>query len=167
MQKEISIERLEEIVDAWGASPSRWPEAERGAAEALLAASSEARRLVDEAARLDVLLDAAPVEAPSAALMARLMAARPRPVADAPSRAAGSRARGRWRSLIEAVWPYGSAAVPAGTLAAAIMLGVMVGGTADLSPLTETETVVAETAADDQLIALAMADVDWPEEWMQ
>jgi hypothetical protein len=165
MQKEIAIERLREIVDAWGASPSRWPEAERGPAEALLARSVDARRLVDEAARLDALLDAAPVEAPSGALIARLMAARPRPVAGAPSVARAP--RGRWRGLIDAVWPYGSAAIPAGTLAASIMLGVMVGSTADLSPLTETETTVAETTADDQLIALAMADLEWPEEWMQ
>ncbi|MBX3495958.1 MAG: hypothetical protein KF769_06930 [Parvibaculum sp.] len=164
MTNEIPIERLKEIVDAWGASPSRWPAAERGPAEALLAASSEARGLVAEAQRLDALLDAAPVEAPSAALMARLMAARPRAAASAPSRTAAD-PRGWWRALVDAVWPDGSPAVAAGTLAASIMLGVVVGSAADFSPLTET--VSAETAADDQLIALAMADMEWPEEWMQ
>ncbi|PKQ07552.1 MAG: hypothetical protein CVT72_02765 [Alphaproteobacteria bacterium HGW-Alphaproteobacteria-11] len=165
MTNEITIERLKEIVDAWGASPSRWPEAERRAAEALLAASSEARGLVAEAQSLDALLDAAPVEAPSAALMARLMAARPRPVASAPS-VKSAEPRGRWRALVDAVWPDGSPAVAAGTLAASIMLGVMVGSAADFSPLTGAETVAA-TTTDDQLIALAMADLDWPEEWMQ
>ncbi|MEQ8281618.1 MAG: hypothetical protein RIC04_02510 [Parvibaculum sp.] len=166
MTNEFSIERLKEIVDAWGASPSRWPEAERGAAEALLAASSEARGLVAEAQRLDALLDAAPVEAPSAALMERLMAARPRPAANAPSRTVAER-RGWWRALVDTVWPDGSPAVAAGTLAASIMLGVVVGSAADFSPLTEAETVAVETTADDQLIALAMADIEWPEEWMQ
>ncbi len=108
MTNEFSIERLKEIVDAWGASPSRWPEAERGAAEALLAASSEALGgLVAEAQRLDALLDAAPVEAPSAALMERLMAARPRPAANAPSRTVAER-RGWWRALVDTVWPDGS-----------------------------------------------------------
>jgi len=165
MQREISMERLKEMVDAWGASPSRWPEAERPAAEALVAASAEARRLVDEALHLDTLLDAAPVEAPSEALMARLMAARPRPVADAPSVARAP--RGAWRGLIEAVWPYGSPAVPAGALAASIMLGIMVGNTGDFSPLAETTIMASEATADDQIIALAMADIDWPEEWMQ
>lgn len=159
------MERLKEIVDAWGASPSRWPAAERPAAEALVAASAEARRLVDAALHLDTLLDAAPVEPPSEALMARLMAARPRPVVEAPSTAHAP--RGIWRGLIEAVWPYGSPAIPAGTLAASIMLGVMVGSTADFSPLTETTVVETEAAADEQIIALAMADLDWPEEWMQ
>jgi len=165
MKNEISIGRLQEIVDAWGASPSRWPEAERSAAEALVAASAEARRLVGEALRLDALLDAAPVEAPSAALMARLMAARPRPVAAAPQRAPET--RNRWRGLLDAVWPYGSPALPAGTLAASIMLGILVGSAGDFSPLAETTIMASEAAADDQIIALAMADIDWPEEWMQ
>lgn len=164
MNREISLQRLEEIVGAWGASPARWPEAERGAAEALLAASAEARRLVAAAQRLDSLLDAAPVDAPSEALMARLLAARPRAVAEAPRRTPES--RNRWRGLLEAVWPYGSPAIPAGTLAASIMLGVMIGSSGDYSPLTDTTAIAAE-AADDQLIALAMADIDWPEEWTQ
>ena len=164
MNNEISLQRLEEIVGAWGASPARWPQAERAAAEALLASSAEARRLVAAAQRLDSLLDAAPAEAPSEALMARLMAARPCPVASAP--AATRAPRRRWRALIEAVWPYGSPAIPAGTLAASIMLGVMIGSTADYSPLTDT-TALAGEVADDQLMALAMADIDWPEEWTQ
>jgi hypothetical protein len=81
MRNEMTLERLREIVEAYGASPARWPQAERLAAEGLASSSREAQALVADAARFDALLDMAPAEAPSAALTERLMAARPRAVA--------------------------------------------------------------------------------------
>ena len=170
MQKEITLERLAEIVGAYGASPSRWPGDERAAAEALLAASAEAHALVADAARFDALLDMAPVEAPSEALVARLMAARPRavPPVSAPAPAPAPR-KTFLRGFVEAVWPYGSPAFPAGALAASIMLGVTLGSTLDISlPTTATMTAATPDAATgDELISLALADTAWPEEWMQ
>jgi len=72
--------RLRQILDAYGARPERWPEAERAAARALLASSPAARAAQADAARLDALLDAAPAPpAPPAELAARIVAAaRPR-----------------------------------------------------------------------------------------
>ena len=75
MDREITLERFAAIVDAYGASPMRWPVAERSAAEALLAVSAEARALLADARMLDGMLASAPVEAPSSALVERLMAA--------------------------------------------------------------------------------------------
>ena len=53
----MTIERLRQILDAFGADPARWPKAERDGALALLATSPEAQRLRDEARRLDALLN--------------------------------------------------------------------------------------------------------------
>jgi hypothetical protein len=172
MQNEMTIERLREIVEAYGASPARWPEAERPAAEAMLAASAQARALVEDAARFDALLDMAPVEAPSAALTERLMAARPRAAAPLVQPAPDLRARtkrGFLGGLVEAVWPYGSPAFPAGALAAALVMGVALGSTSGISVLDTDNSVAAitDTEAGEGLIALAMADQAWPEEWMQ
>lgn len=168
MRNEMTLERLREIVEAYGASPARWPQGERSMAETLVSSSLEARALVAEAARFDALLDMAPAEVPSAALTERLMAARPRAVAPlVPARPQAG--KGFLRGLVDTVWPYGSAAVPAGTLAAALVMGVALGSASDIS-LTVTGTAVTastETETGEGMIALAMADQTWPEEWMQ
>ncbi|MBX3504940.1 MAG: hypothetical protein KF895_05635 [Parvibaculum sp.] len=163
MANEITLERFSAIVEAYGASPARWPEAERGAAEAFAASSAEARSLLAVAGALDAALAAAPVEAPSAALVARLMAARPRAAGAAPA----AKPRSAFRELIDTIWPYGSPALPTGALAASIMLGIAVGSVSEISVLNEGLTAAEETEADDRLISLALADVAWPEEWMQ
>ncbi len=78
----MRLERLAELLDAYGARPERWPIPERASALALLARSAEARALRDRAARLDALLDRLPEVVPSPRLTARVLrAARPRRVA--------------------------------------------------------------------------------------
>lgn len=166
MDKEITLERFKAIVDAYGASAERWPPSERKGALALLAASPEARACLAEASALDGLLANSPAGAPSAELIERLVAARPRPaLASAPSR----KSRGFFGDLLAAVWPYGSPALPTGALAASIMLGVALGSVSEISVLDDSQTVLAsdETETGDRLISLALADVTWPEEWMQ
>jgi|GEM_PF-1033646 len=75
----IGIERLAKLLDAYGARPERWPDAERALALALLARSAEARALRAGAARLDALLERLPEAAPSAGLADRIVrAAAPR-----------------------------------------------------------------------------------------
>jgi anti-sigma factor RsiW len=75
----MDVRRLDELLDAYGADPRRWPEGERAAAEALLASSPALRAHVDETARLDALLDALPAEpAPSPRLRAQVLASSPR-----------------------------------------------------------------------------------------
>ena len=70
----MTLNRLRTIVEAYGADPRRWPEAERGPAEALVAESTAARDLVARAGRLDAALAEAAADVPDAAL-ARLTAA--------------------------------------------------------------------------------------------
>ena len=53
----MNIERFQEILDAYGGDPRRWPEAERDGALALVAGADAARGRQAEARRLDMLLD--------------------------------------------------------------------------------------------------------------
>ena len=71
----MTIERLREVLDAYGANPDRWPREERAAAQALLAESAEARRSRDASLQLDAILDLAPANESSPALLERIAAA--------------------------------------------------------------------------------------------
>ncbi|ANC54092.1 MAG: ferric-dicitrate binding protein FerR (iron transport regulator) [Brevundimonas sp.] len=74
----MKAERLHELADAYGADLRRWPASERAFAESLIAADPSLKAVLDEAAALDALLDAAPKPVPSSALIARILAAAPR-----------------------------------------------------------------------------------------
>lgn len=77
----MSLIRLSELLDAYGADSERWPLEDRVAANELLARSSEARVLQRRAAEIDELLDSTPLNLPSSgessALAARIMNALP------------------------------------------------------------------------------------------
>ena len=74
----MTIERLNALAEAYGADLRRWPASERPFAESLVATDPAARAALDEAAALDVLLDASPRPTPSAVLAARILAAAPK-----------------------------------------------------------------------------------------
>jgi hypothetical protein len=95
----ITLERLGQLLDAYGAVPERWPVAEREAADRLLDRSDAARALREEAADLDRLLDALPSEPPAAVLAERVLAAAPR---RRPTRV--------WRRVLVAAVPLAAAA---------------------------------------------------------
>jgi hypothetical protein len=75
----MTLDRLDQLLDAYGARAERWPDAEREAALALLAASAAARARRDAAATLDAVLDRTPAAAPSRDLAHRILAGAPRP----------------------------------------------------------------------------------------
>jgi hypothetical protein len=110
----MDITRFRDLIDAYGADPMRWAEAERAAAYALLETSAEARAIRDAEARFDALLDEAPSLAPSRALAAAILDAAPR----APL-TLGERLKAVWDDLFPAlpVWK------PAAGLALAAALG--------------------------------------------
>ena len=56
--KALSADRFKAIVDAYGADPLHWPDAERDAALRFLAEDARAQAWLDEARALDALLDA-------------------------------------------------------------------------------------------------------------
>lgn len=173
MQHEMNLDRLRDIVGAYGAAAHRWPADEREAAIALVETSDAARALLDEALQLDLMLDAAPAAEPASdMLVSRIMAARPRAVSGEIVKPTASPAPGFWRGLIAELWPYGTPAVPAGALAASIMLGITFGASAPatlsamgLGSTSITTTDVAPSDVGEQLVSLAFADTTYPEEW--
>jgi hypothetical protein len=69
----MTLARLGELLDAYGAEPQRWPSAERAAAEALLQSEPRAAELQRSARLLDAQLDVFEVAEPSAHLQARVL----------------------------------------------------------------------------------------------
>jgi hypothetical protein len=79
-----------------------------------------------------------------------------------------------WRGLVRAIWPYGSPMFPAGALAFSILLGLTLGfaspvsmGAFGLSSSAATVASSSSGTAGDQLVSLAFAENEYPEEWKQ
>ena len=70
----MNAERLEQLIEAYGASPRRWPADERAGAERLLAERPELRARLQAAGDLDHWLDLSPNPRPSMALHDRVLA---------------------------------------------------------------------------------------------
>jgi anti-sigma factor RsiW len=75
---EMDLTRFEALVAAYGATPNRWPEEERAAAEAFARADPRAAALLAEADSIDALLFAHRVAEPSRTLRAMVIEAAPR-----------------------------------------------------------------------------------------
>jgi ferric-dicitrate binding protein FerR (iron transport regulator) len=75
----MNAERFEQLIDAYGARPERWPEDERAAAEQWLAATPAAAARLDEARALDAALDAWTLPPASAVLREKVVATAPKP----------------------------------------------------------------------------------------
>lgn len=72
----MDAQRFEDMVEAFGANPDRWPVSERAQALAFERANPEqALEIRNRAAALDSVLETARVAAPSDALAARILAA--------------------------------------------------------------------------------------------
>ena len=134
---EMTPTRFADLLDAYGAEPARWPAAERDAALTLLARDAAARRAQAQAASLDALLDRAPVAPQSAALQARVLAAAPTaadrqhsPVSPPMANRASPRSwLGAIGHLVARLTPAPGSWQPAAAMAAALVLGLIVGYT--------------------------------------
>jgi hypothetical protein len=140
-KNDVDLQRLREILDAYGADPARWPAEERAGALRLLSDSAEAAAMRDDAQALDSLLNQAPGLEPTPELMAEILA---RP----------SRSRGR--ALLEALWPFGPIWRPALGMAAAVVLGVAVGA---LTPPPFGDGEATQTSLSDEIDGLAFASL--------
>ena len=133
----IDIQRFEQLLQSYGANADRWPTVERDAARALVQASSDARRLFDEAVQLDGILDSAASPKPSAALAARIVSAARR----APA----------WRqhltNIAAEIWPFGRQWQAAAILASAAILGLALGTVPLPSTVAENELPIIEELA--------------------
>ncbi|MFM0173997.1 hypothetical protein [Paraburkholderia sediminicola] len=74
----MTPERFQQIVEAYGAEPRRWPQQDRAAAQAWAQSHrAEADALLAEAAGVDTWLAADKVEPPDAALLKRVLDSAP------------------------------------------------------------------------------------------
>lgn len=130
----MTEDRLIELIEAWGADPSGFPEADRTAAKALLAARPERFAAAISGARaLDAALARMPEILPSAALTEALIASAPkaRPVT------------GSLRLPKFAPWAPASGFA---ALAAGLIMGVMVAPAASAANDAEEVEAVIEHA---------------------
>lgn len=130
-EEKLTLKRLERLLEAYGGNPRRWPADERAAGEALLESSARAREMQAEALKADAWLDAAPSPArASGQLKAAILAA----CRGSTSTTRTTRWKAVWTELLAEIggWrPTGAA------LAASLMLGIIVGGSVNLSDTTQ------------------------------
>lgn len=94
----MNSERLQHLIDAYGADPARWPPAERAALAAQPLSASLVRAL-SEAAALDQTLSTLPQPELPATLAARVLAAAPQAARQRPP----APQRSGWRELWDAL----------------------------------------------------------------
>jgi hypothetical protein len=143
------------VLEAYGADSARWPDADRrDLVEFIMADALLSERMREEKA-LDHLLAKAPLDPPSYALQTRILDRFPG------RQAAGGNAgtRSFWRQIMDVLWPYGSATVPAGALAVSILLGSTVGA------LTSTATNGWSEEQSYDVVALALGEMVLTGEW--
>lgn len=113
----LTLAAFRRLISAYGAAPARWPDAQRQAANALLASSAEARALLRREEALDSVLASLALPQPDEADLARLRAGvAARLCAPAPSRLGWLPALPRWSWLT---------AGASGAVAAGLVVGLL------------------------------------------
>ncbi|HYO94468.1 MAG TPA: hypothetical protein VER33_08140 [Polyangiaceae bacterium] len=141
----MTLKRFKTLVTAYGGQLARWPEAERGAAEALLEVSEPARAWLAEEAILDATLEAFPIPSLSPALEQRLTQIPLRsPKATRPR------------------WPFKSLWAPAVGWAAAAAIGVILGAAMEdpVEASTDTAAELTRSGSEDALVSLALGSLE-------
>ena len=129
----MTAERFAAILAAHGGSPSRWPQAERAAAEQFLASSPDAQRLQSEALALDRALANASKPVVSTALERRLL--------ESFDRVHRRTLRSLAATFADALWPGAPIWQPVFVLALALAIGVCIALMAPLDIATTDEGV--------------------------
>lgn len=143
MTPQMTLERLAELLTAYGADAARWPEAERDAALALIEGSATARMALAETRALDALLahdPAPPTLSFDAATLARRVMSEPR-FRPKPRRSAGN----------DSTWRLAFGWMNFAGLAAAAVVGFVVGWSEldaglGLGPATEAHDALSGLA---------------------
>lgn len=131
----MTLDRFEDLAGLYGPDLTTWPVAERGAAQAFMAANPEpARNALAQANALNALLESAREAGPDASLFEAVIASAPRAQSAAP----------RWSAM---------------AAAAALVVGVSTGWLSTGTPVSEEEMLFERAFA-----VLAEDDTDWLEE---
>jgi len=130
----MTEDRLIELIEAWGADPDGFPEAERAAAKAMLAANpARFAAALEEARALDLALERVPEILPSRDLTEALIASAPKP------------RRPGFLSSLPKYAPWAPASGFA-ALAAGLFMGIMVAPAASAASDTDDVESVLEHA---------------------
>lgn len=131
----MTLDRFEDLAGLYGPDVTRWPEGERGAAQAFMAANQQAARTaLAQASALNDLLESAREATPSLALYDAVIASAP----------AARDAAPRWSAM---------------AAAAALVVGVSAGWLTTEAPQTADEVLFERAFA-----VLAEDETDWLEE---
>lgn len=154
------LERLDDVLNMYGAQHALWPEAVR--AELTLQDLTQpalARRVEEERAFAHLLdMDAAP--SPTASLRASILASAPGSQSVKATLVAPKLShRSRVRDWLTTLWSDGANLLPAGALAASIMGGIILGSTGVVGNLSSTPDPTEE------LMTLAFADTQYSGDW--
>lgn len=147
----MNIQRVRQIIEAYGAEPARWPAAERDQALAMVERTPELTRLREEAGHLDAALDAfAPAIAPPA-LRDRILA-----------RTAGTSQRSpsaldRFLQWLLAGTPRERILRPVMASLLPLLVGFALGA---FSPANGADEVLVQNALADDVAALAFVDTN-------
>ncbi len=126
--EDLSLERLQDLLDTYGAASDRWPAEDRDSALALIANSTEARAAMRVASALDRALDGIPAPQPSGALSRRLAALDP---------AAVRRTAPAWRLApfdVVRAFRVGRPAAMAASALAGLVVGFLLGAQVGVAP---------------------------------
>ncbi|HEY1837816.1 MAG TPA: hypothetical protein VGG36_09180 [Rhizomicrobium sp.] len=129
-QEAMTPTRLAAVLNAYGASPERWPEAERASATALISSNPHLQAEADRARELDAVLDTAPMVTVPAELYGRILAGFDR-IAAQPS------VRRFLNRIANVVWPDAPLWQPSTALAMSLVAGLVLGVMAPVAGATQ------------------------------
>jgi hypothetical protein len=139
--------RLLAIIEAYGGDPGSWPESERDSALVLLETSSAGQRARDTAVALDTMLGEAAVAPATLALQTRIAVITEQSITESSD----------WTRIF---WPFGAIWRPAAGLAAAAVIGLVVGIGAPLDDLNAAAISDTDTEAYTAIITAAGGEIE-------
>ena len=161
MSKTVDLARLKEraltALETYGSDQARWPEADRTLLAEIVASDPDLAAHKNEEQKLDDLLALSAVQPPSLRLQAHILGSFEK---DRNEGVAGTSITGHAaRELLKLLWPCGSVLIPAGAMAAALVMGSSVG----LFTATTSTGGADDTAY--EIVALAIGDTTYSEDW--
>jgi hypothetical protein len=148
-------DRAKHMLETYGADLSRWPHTDRDELLQVIKDDHVLSAMMRDEQALDELLNQAPNVVPSLSLQSRILSAQ-----SGDEGVAGTNFLPKTlKQVLDVLWPFGSAAIPAGALVAAIALGGSIGFSTGVASDGWSEEGTYD------VVALALGDSTLLEEW--